>query len=114
MVWCLVLWLCFWFCFCRSATWKQSVLEVPGVWEDQRGAFWLLPEEDGEEPPPEGSEPRWPWQPPVFHGLFCLNCVWNESQKPPAFFTECPEAAEISSPQPLPEKRPDLKISLRP
>lgn len=55
IVWCLVLWLCFWFCFCRSATWKQSVFQgLRGFWEDQWRALFLLleGEEEEEEPSP--------------------------------------------------------------
>lgn len=44
MVWCLVLWLCFHFCYCRSTSWKQFVLEgMRGLREYQReasGSCW--------------------------------------------------------------------------
>lgn len=74
---------------CVTAIWAL------GGWEDQQGALWLLLEGEEEE---EEAFPRrtraWAatWQPTVPHGRFCLNPMWNESQKPPVFFAVCPEA----------------------
>lgn len=73
---------------CIKAIWAS------GGWGDQQGALWLLleGEEEEEEPSRRIRAYAATWQPTVPHGRFCLNPMWNESQKPPVFFAVCPEA----------------------